>query len=495
MKSGKSTTRRTSDLTPPRNPSKVLRRKCACGNPATGGGQCESCALGNATVQRKSTGQGAAAEIPSVVDDVLRTPGQPLDAATRAFMEPRFGQDFSQVRVHSDARAAESAQAVAASAYAVGGELVFGSGQYAPHTAGGRKLLAHELAHVAQPESSAAGPVSQPGDASEREADHAADAVMAGNTAQVSTPGAAISRQPLPGSHDLPPLGGGAGLLDNASPFLAAAVASTTLDEFDTGKAVLKPGHMTELKRIAHSMQTLLDQYPLSTVTITGYADTVDKPEKNLDLGTARAAAVKQALVDLGIADAIISADSKGEGLPQAQPTKDETPSAKNRRVEVRFHPKKSGLPPLGPQLKLPTPGKTSPDEFDPPEQKAPDFTYHPDLTKPPDDAPRPPFRPKLPDYFKPIPPMPKGSEPTSVLDKIGKAVLDPVIDAAGKKLGLSESSRSKLKDGARSAVAAGAAKGIRAAAQAEGVSDPQALDAIENAVKAGIKQKGGESP
>ena len=69
---------------------------------------------------------------PSIIHDVLRAPGQPLDATTRAFMEPRFGHDFSRVRVHSDAKAAESARAVNALAYTVGQDVVFGVGQYAP---------------------------------------------------------------------------------------------------------------------------------------------------------------------------------------------------------------------------------------------------------------------------------------------------------------------------------------------------------------------------
>jgi hypothetical protein len=79
------------------------------------------------------------------------SPGRPLDPATRAFMEPRFGHDFSRVRVHADALAAESAAAMEAAAYTVGHDVVFGAGQYAPETSRGRSLLAHELAHVVNP--------------------------------------------------------------------------------------------------------------------------------------------------------------------------------------------------------------------------------------------------------------------------------------------------------------------------------------------------------
>ena len=91
-----------------------------------------------------------------VVSDVetrinsIRGGGQPLPGSTRAFFEPRFGQDFSQVRVHADTQAAESARALNARAYTVGGGVVFGRGQYALEKSEGRRLLAHELTHVVQ---------------------------------------------------------------------------------------------------------------------------------------------------------------------------------------------------------------------------------------------------------------------------------------------------------------------------------------------------------
>lgn len=90
------------------------------------------------------------ADVPASVREVLSKNGQPLDAPTRAFMEPRFGHDFGQVRVHADAAAAESARAVRARAYTVSGNIVFGDGEFSPHTARGSELLAHELAHTVQ---------------------------------------------------------------------------------------------------------------------------------------------------------------------------------------------------------------------------------------------------------------------------------------------------------------------------------------------------------
>ena len=101
-------------------------------------------------LQRKSAAPQTAGEAPASVHDVLRSPGQALDAATRAFFEPRFGQDFSGVRVHDGTRAAESAHDVNAHGYTVGHSVVFGAGQFAPGTHEGQRLLAHELTHVVQ---------------------------------------------------------------------------------------------------------------------------------------------------------------------------------------------------------------------------------------------------------------------------------------------------------------------------------------------------------
>lgn len=176
----------------------VLQRKCDCGNHTQSGEECTACSnkklnkplqtklkIGDANdryeqeadrvaeqvmqmpspknreaneysqakpfVQRcVSNSQSGAAEVPPIVHEVLHTAGQPLDQAARDFMEPRFDNDFSRIRVHSDAKAAKSTNAVNAIAYTVGKHLVFNTGQYAPQKSEGRKLLAHELTHVVQ---------------------------------------------------------------------------------------------------------------------------------------------------------------------------------------------------------------------------------------------------------------------------------------------------------------------------------------------------------
>ena len=82
--------------------------------------------------------------------NLLRGGGQPLPYSVRTLFEPRFGYDFRQVRVHTDARAAETARAVNARAYTLGHDVVFGAGQYETGTAEGQRLIAHELTHVVQ---------------------------------------------------------------------------------------------------------------------------------------------------------------------------------------------------------------------------------------------------------------------------------------------------------------------------------------------------------
>ena len=101
--------------------------------------------------------RASAQRAPGIVHEVLRSPGKPLDTGARAFFEPRFGHDLSQVRVHTDSRAAESADAVGARAYTVGSHVVFGASEYSPSTGNGKKLIAHELGHVMQQQGDAAG--------------------------------------------------------------------------------------------------------------------------------------------------------------------------------------------------------------------------------------------------------------------------------------------------------------------------------------------------
>lgn len=153
---------------------------------------------------------------PSPVHEVIGSGGgSPLDSATRGVMESRLGQDFGDVRIHTGAKADESAASVNAHAYTVGSDVVFSSGQYAPETPSGMRTLAHELTHVVQQRS---GPVdgteaqggikvSDPGDKFERAAERTADRVMGEPSASVTSSesgqaAGAVQREALPGEEE-----------------------------------------------------------------------------------------------------------------------------------------------------------------------------------------------------------------------------------------------------------------------------------------------------
>jgi hypothetical protein len=145
---------------------------------------------GNAAVAQLLREDEQEEEQSSVHDVVGNGGGQPLPDAARTKMEASFGQDFSQVRIHTDAGAAASAKSVQAQAYTVGDDIVFGSGSPSLDSSAGQHSLAHELTHVVQQRS---GPVdgtpapggimlSDPSDRFETQAEQVADAVQTGDT-------------------------------------------------------------------------------------------------------------------------------------------------------------------------------------------------------------------------------------------------------------------------------------------------------------------------
>ena len=140
----------------------------------------------------------SATELSPTVLETLRSPGQPLDAATRVLMESRLGHDFSRVRIHADAGAAESASAVHALAYTIGRNVVFGEGHYAPGTPAGARLLAHELAHTLQ-QGEVSGPLRLVEDERlELEAERVAGGVVNGWPTRPVASGPMLQRQAAP---------------------------------------------------------------------------------------------------------------------------------------------------------------------------------------------------------------------------------------------------------------------------------------------------------
>jgi len=103
-------------------------------------------------MKRRRGGSAAMADTSNLQGRIssLRGGGLPLSQAERSFFEPRFGCDFSRVRIHKDNRAADTASAVNAQAFTHENNIVFGSGKYSPHSESGKQLLAHELTHYIQ---------------------------------------------------------------------------------------------------------------------------------------------------------------------------------------------------------------------------------------------------------------------------------------------------------------------------------------------------------
>jgi Domain of unknown function (DUF4157)/A nuclease of the HNH/ENDO VII superfamily with conserved WHH len=136
--------------------ARVVQRHCACG------GSCSTCsaATGPALEEKKRTvqlqrapGVGRSGDAPALDDDSLiprTSPGAPLDPATRERMESRFGAGFGDVRIHTDRAAGEAAERMGADAFTSGRDVYFATGSYAPATAQGEHLLAHELTHTLQ---------------------------------------------------------------------------------------------------------------------------------------------------------------------------------------------------------------------------------------------------------------------------------------------------------------------------------------------------------
>ena len=183
--------------------------------------------------------QESAPPLESTLNDALASPGHALDDESLAFMESSFGHDFSGVQLHTDSHAADSAEAINAKAYTVGQDIVFGAGQYSPQSAEGRRLIAHELTHVAQQHGTTAQAadltISEPGDLSEHEAEHAAEQVMTG-TAEVQT--AANAGQQASVQRDDDDDEGWLGKIGGAISSAGSAVASGVGSAVDAGESL-----------------------------------------------------------------------------------------------------------------------------------------------------------------------------------------------------------------------------------------------------------------
>lgn len=170
--------------------------------------KCDDCRKKRELIQRSPSGRAFSGDIPPVVNEVVSSPGHPLEHKTRAFMEQKLGHDFGKVRVHTDGKAAESAAGINALAYTAGTHIVFGAGHFSPGTMDGRKLLAHELAHVVQQSRGGPAPPLDPDSVHEYGANRVAEAITGGGEVPdiSGSTGIGIARQTDPDAYVKPRL-------------------------------------------------------------------------------------------------------------------------------------------------------------------------------------------------------------------------------------------------------------------------------------------------
>jgi outer membrane protein OmpA-like peptidoglycan-associated protein len=254
--------------------------------------KCAACGADGLLLRKTSdVAEPAAAEAPFLVNEVLRSRGQPLDVATQIYFEPRFQRDFSRVRVHTDTQAMASAQAVQARAYTVGPNIVFGPGQYAPATQAGQQLLAHELTHVVQ-QNRGVAPSSPSG--------------KDGSTAAASTsfhPAQGVIAQPLiqraplcPDTRDsgeVTKSQSQAGLLAVDTDF-DAAKESLSVHDFSIDRDSVPP--TTTQSDDWRRMMSMILGDPTTHVAVLGYSDCIGTEQNNQDLRHRRADAVIKAM-------------------------------------------------------------------------------------------------------------------------------------------------------------------------------------------------------
>jgi outer membrane protein OmpA-like peptidoglycan-associated protein len=261
-------------------------------------------------LQREDAGSSATSFAPPIVNQALGSPGRALDSATRSFMEPRFGHDLSSVRVHTGTLAAESAQAVNATAYTVGQNIVFNHGQYAPHSDAGKRLLAHELTHVVQQ----------------------ADAPALAPSLQRK-----VQEAPFPGGGKVDDVRAGEHLIWN----------------FEIGQHTLRAGHKAQMPRIAAEVKAALARDSNAKVDVEGQASLTGTQQRNDTLSEERAQAVKDALVKEGVAADRINLIAVGS--LKSEPGFSQEDLARSRAVRVIVPPHL--LLPTGPTPPAPQTG------------------------------------------------------------------------------------------------------------------------------------------
>jgi outer membrane protein OmpA-like peptidoglycan-associated protein len=351
-------------------PSAVpLQRACACDG---GGGGChcdpkEQPAGGAARTYEVNRARGGGAppvggpEVTAGVREILNTSGTPLDPIIRNEMEPRFGADFSGVRIHTGPQAARSASSVNALAYTVGRHIVFGHDHFAPHTHGSKRVLAHELAHVVQqsqgvvsgsPTADASLSISDPSDPFEREADFIASQVTMRSSEPAGQMPLSFSATSAQRDAQGGPLflqrAGGTPLVPSASDCTVMAPVSAVPGErfeYEFADTRLRPGEEDRIRAMVAALA------PDEELAIHGFASWEGDPGKaalNMNLSCARADAFRDELLRLRVPAAQIATERFAHGADPAS-----TLPPEEQRAVVLERRRKPVPPPVPP----PSPG------------------------------------------------------------------------------------------------------------------------------------------
>jgi outer membrane protein OmpA-like peptidoglycan-associated protein len=432
--------------------------------------------------KRQAPNQAQAAKAEPYAGDAAR--GEPLDAAVRGPMEARFGHDFSRVRVHTDGSAADAARAAGANAFTIGSDVVFGKGEYRPHSARGQNLIAHELAHVVQQASGGATP-----DA-ERRAGAAAERVTHGaKVSPTELGGAPVSLQ-AQSKPDAPTKAPAPSAQATGSDTKEAAAGKpaggsqssrTELDQFALDSAALTDDHKKTIDSLAFgiALHAGMETGTRVKIAIVGHTDTSGPDKHNMELGQKRADAVKAAL-DAALAGrklkpgtvSEMNATSVGE-TDLRIPTKDNVKEPRNRRVVIDVTMEGPPPPPPPPKprinLNLP-PGYQDPGP--PPPYRRPDD----DRWKKMQEEQR-----RIEEYNRTHPK--ENKSPLEIFtDKVVEG-LDPLIKKLPEKI------RDLAREGIRKGIEKGTESAIDAAVDASGATGPEA-DALKAAAKAALKTR-----
>jgi outer membrane protein OmpA-like peptidoglycan-associated protein len=229
--------------------------------------------------------------------------GQPLPGAVRDYFEPRFGRDFSSVRIHTGTRAEQSASDLQARAFTISRHIVFGAGEYRPESESGRRLLAHELTHVVQ----------QGSDGGE----YRAQGANGSNGDGGGGTGASIGREALGGygSNSLPLLGGDLVQRACGAAAIGTPAGCTPATDDPLGELVLFKVSCDELVNAAEE-QKIIDfadsMTETDTVTVHGFASVDGDPAFNDNLSCARAQRAQSILLTHGISPSQIAIRKHG---------------------------------------------------------------------------------------------------------------------------------------------------------------------------------------